>query len=480
MREEGGPSDKVPFKGLGWSCLLLWAGFAAWCVHGYPPAVDLPAHAAQIETLVEVLHGGPGAAFYGWHFPIGYGLTTWLGVPLALLFNGATAARGLLWLTLVLFPLSHSALARALGRSGWVAVLGAPCAFNLSYWFGFLPTLFAWPWVLFGWALFVHGLQREPSRRRALVGTAAIGVFVMLCHLVAFAAFAVGVAALALASRRRRPLLDAAGVLAPGFLLSASEVVALLGRAAQPGGRLPSRYDLPAHFRWTLWHYGWDQRTVAWMGILTAAAFVAVAWRRRRTGSALPASLALSMGLLYFVTPLAVSGAWLVHARFPVLIVLTALLLIDVRELPRLAQWSAVGGAFVALLAVAHFHETFADSISGLGALVSQPTPPGISGGLSLVGTALPHQRIRFLEHLPQWWTATQGGIGNHFFADADHQPVEFVPGKALPQLLTADHPKALRAFNALLVFGDGALPSSLSAFRVVAHAGHWRRLDRR
>lgn len=467
----------------GWAAGLLlasWAAFAAWCVHGFPPAVDLPAHAAQMETLAEVLQGGPAAAYYAWHFPIGYGLTTWLGVPLALAVNGAFAARALLWLTLVLFPLGHAALARALGRSGWVAVLGAPCAFNLSYWFGFLPTLFAWPWVLFGWALFLRWLHSERRAPGVLVAVAGLGAFVMLCHLVAFGAFAVGLAALAVAHRRRRALLGAAFAVAPGFLISTGEVLRLLGRATAPGAHLPSRYGWGAHFRWTLWHYGWDARLVAWVGILLVLLFATRAWLRRPFEARLPAALALAMLALYFATPLALSGAWLVHARLPVLIVLAGLLLVDVRSVPRWLQVGALGGTLAALVAVAHAHAAFAQSIRGLDALIAQPTPMGVSGGLSLGGPALPHQRLRFLEHLPQWWTATEGGVGNHFFADADHQPVEFAPGRRLPQRLRLDRPGELSRFSSLLVFGDGPLPSTLSGFRVVARADHWRRLDRR
>ena len=41
-----------------WKTLILmvaWGCFAAWCVNGIPPSVDLPAHAAQMQTLAELV-----------------------------------------------------------------------------------------------------------------------------------------------------------------------------------------------------------------------------------------------------------------------------------------------------------------------------------------------------------------------------------------------------------------------------------------
>ncbi len=73
--------------------LLGWAIFTAWCVWGFPPPVDLPAHGAQLETLANLLRGDPAVSqVYEIRVPIGYGLVFWLFLPLTYLTNGAVAA----------------------------------------------------------------------------------------------------------------------------------------------------------------------------------------------------------------------------------------------------------------------------------------------------------------------------------------------------------------------------------------------------
>ena len=459
--------------------VFLWGLLCAWCVHGFPPAVDLPAHAAQIQTLADVLRGRPAAAYYAWHVPVGYGLTTWLGVPIALVWNGATAARVLLWLALVLFPLAHAKLARALGHSGWVAILAAPMAFNVSYWFGFLPTVFAWPVVLFGWAVFVRRARTEDASLRGRIILVGVGLVILQSHLLAFAGYVVGLLALTFVTRGKRTAWDLVAAIVPAGLVSSSSLVIFATRAIHPGRHLGFSYDLVSHFRWVVWHYAAAQRVTAWLGWAVVMGFVVGALRRMKAISREAAALTCALAALYLATPMAISGAWFVHPRFPVLIAACGVLLIDFASVPRGYRIAAGAAVAVSLAAVTQFHASFRRSISGLDALVTQPTPDGLAGGLSLVGLSLPHQRLRFLEHLPQWWTATQGGIGNHFFADADHQPVQFATGVALPQLLTFDHPSELERFKSLLVFGDGPLPPELHGFRTVARAGHWRRLDR-
>jgi hypothetical protein len=291
---------------------------------------------------------------------------------------------------------------------------------------------------------------------------------------------AVGLAGLALAtsSRRRGGLVLAAAVAAPA-LLSVSRVLDLVGRAVAPGRHLASEYDLAAHFNWIFKAYPPEALVGAWVALAATAAFVAVwVWRRDRRARA-PTALFLALGLLYCVTPKSVSGAWLVHARLPVLVALAGVLLVDVAALPRVLRGLLAAGALASLLAVALLHHRFAQQVEGLSELVSRPPLPGAHGGLSLVGPSLPGERLRFLEHLPQWWTATQGGLGHHFFADADHQPVEFRAGRELPALLDVSDAASLAAFQALLVYGDGALPPSLAAFHEVERAGRWRRLER-
>jgi hypothetical protein len=213
----------------------LWGVFAAWCVEGFPPCVDLAAHGAQLETLSLYLRGDPAVRqVYGVHFPWGYGLIYWLLLPLAWVSNGAVAVRAGLWLSLLLFPLSHLALARAWKRSDAVVLLGLPLAFNLSYWYGLLSGLFAQSLAFFTLALFVRALEAPSKKRLLWVNVLAAATF--LSHLVAFVAVAVAMTAIALSQRparaKIRVLVTSMGL---PLLLSLPKAWAMATRAVTPG-----------------------------------------------------------------------------------------------------------------------------------------------------------------------------------------------------------------------------------------------------
>src|SRR5262249_44391095 len=150
--------------------LLLWAGFTAWCVCGFPPAVDLPADGAQIETLKNLLRGDPEVKrYFQIQYVIGYGLPFSVFLPIAFIFNGAVAARVGVRVGLQLFPLSQLALLRAFRRSDWALLFGLPLAFNFSYWYGLMPGLFAQPLAFFSVAAFARALEAPSWKRIALL-----------------------------------------------------------------------------------------------------------------------------------------------------------------------------------------------------------------------------------------------------------------------------------------------------------------------
>jgi len=446
--------------------IIAWALFAAYCVSGFPPCWDLGAHAAQLQTLAALIRGNPQVAeHFAPAFPIGYGLNAWLMLPVALVTNGAFAARFASWLTLMLMPLSHALLARSWGRSWHSVVLGLPFAFTITYWLGFLPTFFALPWVLFGWAFFLRG---KP------VALAVVSVGVFLCHLVAWGAFAVGLVALLALDRKK--LVSTLGALVPALALGLTRVITLVDRAREPGERLPSLYDFESHVAWLFRTYGPAEKVALIAALLVAGICVLAWWRHRAVEPAAPAVLFATMVALYWATPKNISGACLVHVRLPVLAGLVSLLMVDLRRLPRALVGGLLAVTVIALSTVVVSHLRFAREVEGLDELISQPTPRGLHGGLSLISSRALGSRINLFDHLPEWWTATQGGVGHDFFADADHQPVQFLPGHSIPGKLSLDSPERLEGFESLLVLGEGDLGPR---FREVARAGRWRRFDR-
>lgn len=459
--------------------LLGWAAFTGWCVWGFPPCVDLPAHGAQLETLKNLLRGEPHvSAAYEVRFPIGYGLPFWLFLPVAFLSSGATAVRVALWVALQLFPLSHLALLRAFRRPDWCVVLGLPLAFNISYWYGLLPGLFAQPLVFFAIAAYARAVER-PGRVRwyVLLNLAALGA--MLSHLVAFVALCLALAAHALT---RRPLLPAARAAALGLLgpslLAVPKVLSMADRAVTPGPWPKTEYNLASHFAWFFQNYRPEGFLAAAAPLCVAAIFAALYLRRRKLEPPGPAAMFLALLALYLITPKTLSGIFLISVRLPVLAGMLALLLVGADALPKALRVGLVVLTLATLGQSAAFHLRFAREVEGLSKLIRTKPPPR-HGYVSLVGRGILGSKQVYLDHLGQWWTATHGGVGHNFFADAEHHPVRYRPGVSIPTDLWAFPPAAAEEFDELLVFGDVPLPAHLARWQEVSRVRAWRHLRR-
>jgi hypothetical protein len=360
-------------------------------------------------------------------------------------------------------------------------VFGLPLAFNISYWYGFLPSFFSLPLALFSLALYLHALRGSGRVVGAMVGLALLSTATMLSHLVAFGALGVGMAALALTStpRRRAVGLAAAGLALP-LGLCAARIVALMSRALAPGNAAPSDYGWGSHFNWLLRNYRPEGVLAVAAPLLITLVFVVAYVRGRREEPRAPWVLFLALGTLFLLTPKALSGAWLIHVRLPVLAGVVALVLVDPSRIARPVRTLLLLVVVASLAETARFHWRFKQEVAGLETLVASPPPTGVHGYVSLVGNRSRESRLVYLEHLGQWWTATQGGVGHHFFADGDHLPVRFHPGISLPQWMDGGSAEQLAPFNALLVYGEGPLPGTLAGFSETGHAGPWRRLERR
>jgi hypothetical protein len=360
-------------------------------------------------------------------------------------------------------------------------VFGLPLAFNISYWYGFLPSFFSLPLALFSLALYLHVLRSSGRSVGAMVGLALLSTATMLSHLVAFGALGVGMAALALTStsRRRAVGLAAAGLALP-LGLCAARILALMSRALAPGNAAPTDYGWGSHFNWLLRNYRPEGVLAVAAPLLITLVFVVAYVRGRREEPRAPWVLFLALGVLFLLTPKALSGAWLIHVRLPVLAGVVALVLVDPSRIARPVRALLVLVVVASLAETARFHWRFKQEVEGLETLVASPPPPGVHGYVSLVGNRSRGSRLVYLEHLGQWWTATQGGVGHHFFADGDHLPVRFHPGVSLPQWMDGGSAEQLAPFNALLVYGEGPLPGTLAGFSETGRAGPWRRLERR
>src|SRR5260370_25178582 len=98
-------------------------------------------------------------------------------------------------------------------------------------------------------------------------------------------------------------------------------------------------------------------------------------------------------------------------------------------------------------------------------------------GYWSMAGSQLVGSKHIYAEHLGQWLTATRGGVGHNFFADAEHHPVRFKPGIDIPAQLNRASPEQLAGFEEILIYGEGTLPAWLNGWREESRAGPWRNM---
>jgi len=458
--------------------LAAWALFTAWLLWGFPPPVDLPAHAAQLETLANLVRGDPQIAKYSEiRFPWGYGLDYWVFLPLAMLTNGAVAARVDLWVTLQLFVLGELALLRAFKRSDFALLLGLPLAFNLSYWYGYVPGLLAQALALCSLACFVRALST--GRARWLVALNACAAATLFSHLLAFAVLGLLLLAVALCHPPRwRSLRALAYGLGASALLSVPKAYSMATRAVSNGAWPPTEYAALSHFNWFFKNYIPEGWLAAWAAIGVALAMVILWWRRRAEEPRTPAVLFASMLAIYLATPKTLSGIYLISVRLPVLAGVLALPLVDWGAVPKALKWVLLGACAFSLGETALFHQRFKREVAGLGAMIPTGRPPK-HGYASLVGREILGSKNIYLEHMGQWVTATRGGVGHNFFADAEHHPVRFKPGVEIPFDLKSSTPEQLRWFDEVVTFGEGPLPEGLSDARLVAQQGRWRKWAR-
>lgn len=473
---QGGPRTWLDAPWAFAALLIAWGTLGLFCVHGFPPCVDLPADGAQVESLANLLRHDPAvSAVYALKVPLGYGLVFWLALPLAFLWNGAVAVRAALWATMMLWPLSMDALARSFGRSRWVVLLSLPLWFSMSYWYGYLPMLSAETLMFF--ALAQANVVLTTGSRRALWALNLLALLTFLSHLVAFALLVFLVGVLALATRPWRTSIPRAltGLVLP-VVVSLTKSIAMATRAVKPGPWPATEYGLGSHFNWFFKSYRPEGQlsVVLPLGVTLLLLGFALA-RKPHAWRAL--WLFFAAAALYAVTPKTLSGIYLISVRLPVIAAVLSLLVVEVTTLPSLLRGGLALLTVVSLGESAFFHERFRRAVDGLDEAIAA-MPPGMVGFYASEGTRILGSKHIYLEHLGQWVTATKGDAGHNFFGDDDHHPVAF-KGEALPADLSIATAEQLRPFQHILVFGDGPLPPNFSGFHEGWRNARYRRLDR-
>ena len=342
------PFAALTAAAVGFSVLpLLWTR--------YLPLLDIYAHESRAAVLRDILLTGRGSSVYGLDsllLPnVGFDLvamvlTLWMGPEMAgRVFVGATLA-----LTLG----GTVALSRVtIGRWSVVPLAAGLLAFNLFTLLGFLS--YGLGIALMLWALAGRRALMQAGLAAQFLAGCLFGLVLLLCHLSAFAVYAVMLAGFGLDMLLRRqaqfwPVFWRVALMG-AELLPAVAVFALM----PTGGQGHMHYDLP-YLQAKIFNgvKAFSSGSIAGdaafaVGAVALAVLLAFGGRLRLSRVFVP-GLALLTGL-YFAVPSHVSGGSYVDSRLPVVIVLLALSAVDFRIAAGRFAWAlplVVAGAFVA------------------------------------------------------------------------------------------------------------------------------------
>ncbi len=422
---EAGPRSRWPYLVSAAVCGALFA--LPFLAVKWPPITDLPQQMAQIRLLQDALGGDESLRVHGFHHPNKLGFAVllawwWIaGPPVA---GGlAVATLGLLWVA------AAHALAFALGRPAWVAVLAALFFFNhVTYW-GFLNFLLGFP-VFAGWFLLLRRLDSGAMRGS---GPALLaGAFLLYsAHILWLAAGLGWLGMVTLARRRWRDLWQRAAWVAPVAIAAAVWWIAFYaGQTAFTGSSWGSAPWQRLDPRWLLSNALGGLRgplepivASAVAGLLAlglwqhrkAWAAAAAGWLRRPAGAAGLAGLLFLLGVL--VLPIyhhttSFAGRWLPPA---------AAFLVVACPPPRLRP--LLPGVLAWLLALALVTSTVAawraferDELAGVEPCLEQLPP-----GQRLLGLAFISQSPRLagypFHHVYAWAQVLRGAELNRSFA---------------------------------------------------------------
>jgi hypothetical protein len=469
-----------------------------------PPLQDMPQHLAAISVLRHYPDLALGEYFelsllrtqYLAYYAAAYLLSFPLGVALANKLLLCTAIAALPW--------SLASLLKQLDRDPRLAVFAFGLLYNAHLVLGFLNFVAALPLMFAGLCLALR-FRLEPTRSRGLWLSGVLLVCFFM-HVVPFAFLGLG-AALVLLGDGVLATLKRAWVFAPaggafvawlfltpagGSTLAAAGAETAAKRGPQFATVAQALRDLPMWLTDVLAGERDDQLWVAWLVLLLTA--FALGTRQREESAGTPAQpylwrLALLCplaALAYFVAPTGYDWIWPISARFPLLALLFACLLIPpLRGTPGNLLYAAV--ALVSVLGFVEVGQAFVgfdqDEVGDFdAALAVIPQGERVAGLMFDRGSS----RVKFSPFLQYvaYYQAEKGGAVMFSFADFPQSPFAFrqdsrpprVPPRWEWQPEKVDPQRDLAWFRYVLVRGGpGRIARQAPVWTQVFGGTHWR-----
>jgi len=479
--------------------VAILASAPAWIVK-YPPLEDLPFHASTLRQIHS--YGDPAFGFQQTYYvnlgQTQYALYYVIADVFAYVLGVRHATVAMMCLYLGGTPLALRWLLRVLGKDERLAIFVVPLLVNTMFLIGLLPYVVAIPVMLCAWALSLRWFEK-PTRALGIgLGVLAVGLF--YSHVVMYALFGIGFAAM-FPWRTPRSWLKAGVPVVPSLLVLAwwvflspqgKESFSAIGHG---GGSAPAPLDqaLSALPQWTcnVFRDQTDEGTWIALGLVVLLTLaLAQGEKQEQTKPQLRAFVAVPLvcSLLYFVTGDMLGDVWLFSQRFPVPALITAIpfLRMPSRGMARtvvtalallLASWSTVN-------VCKHFIQFQLEEVGELDGAMAHMEPNRHVAALIYDRASGIVNMSPFL-HYGSWYQADKGGVVMFSNSGALYWPVRFREGHypppgTRPRLRWEWTPEQVPVrgelypyYDYVLVRGDGFRPPP-GTFHEAWHGVHW------
>jgi hypothetical protein len=431
------PTDAV------WIAVAVLASAPAWIVK-YPPLQDLPFHVSTLRQIHS--YGDPAFGFKEDFFlnltGTQYALYYVVGSAIAYVVGVSKATVVLMSLYLGGTVLAVRALLRALGKDERATLFVIPLLVNVMFLYGLLPFVGAIPLMFLSLAVTVRYVER-PTRQRAIV-LAVLTVALFYAHVVPYALFGIGFAALFPWSRPRRWI--AVGLPVVPSLFAVVWWVVLSQQGKESAGALRDAFRHPpfleAMARVGQWSCDVFRDTSdEWHFIaLGFVALLAVGLSQGEREAAKPTARALvviplACMVLYFSTGSMLGDVWLFSERFPVPGLMS---LVPIVRMPTGGR-----GWFVTALALAlgvsstvnvckHFIAFQLEEVGDIDEAIDVMEPRAHVCALIFDRSSTIVNDVPFM-HFGSYYQARKGGVIQFSNSGALYWPVRFKPGRFPP-----------------------------------------------
>jgi hypothetical protein len=338
--------------------------------------------------------------------------------------------------------LALRALLAALGKSERLCLFVIPLLVNVMFIYGLLPFMCGIPLMFLSLAVAIRHIER-PTRARGFA-LAALAVALFYAHVVPYALFGIGFAALFPWTRPRRWLW--AALPAVPSLLAVVWWIVLSAQGQQSAGALHDAFNHPpyavAMSRLPQWSIDvFHDTTDEWHFIaLVVVALLAVGLAQGDPDRAKPAARALiaipiACTILYFSTGSMLGDVWLLSERFPVPALMS---LVPLMRMPRGARGLVVTFAALAVGASSvvntcrHFIQFEREEVVDFEDALERMEPrKHVAGLIYDRGSGIVNDSA-FL-HFVSYYQAEKGGVVQFSNSGALYWPVRFKDGHYPP-----------------------------------------------